>query len=208
MIFVQGHVSEFVLFVKTRIFLSSGGCPIWGELSWEQHFILTCPMHHPCLAICKMNKLQEQDNCAKDPAASLIDECFHQHKLHCIRLTHCNNTNSETILSEIKVFGVKSFDFQLIKKHFRFLQLLCQRVKCMRLKKSDLFRILLLVALELSLHLFCSDLSYFFQKPEHKHFFFGQKKSGQNTTTPSNIHFLTLRKLDHNECCSEWLSEE
>ena len=101
---------------------------------------------------------------------------FDQHKLHCIRLIHCNNTNSETILSEIKVFYVKSFNFQLIKKHFRFLQLLCQRVKCMRLKKSDLFRILLLVALELSLHLFCSDLSHFFQKPRHNHFFFGQKK--------------------------------
>ena len=207
MIFVQGHVSEIVHFVKTRIFLSIGGCPIWGELSWEQHFILTCPMHHPCLAICKMNKLQEQDNCAKDPAASLIAECFHQHKLHCIRLIMQQHQFRNNFVTD-QSFYVKSFNFQLIKKHFRFLQLLCQRVKCMRLKKSDLFRIPLLVALELSLHLFCSDLSYSFQKPEHKHFFFGPKKSEQNTTIPSNIHFLTLRKLDHNECCSEWLSEE
>ena len=143
-------------------------------------------MHHPCLAICKMNKLQEQDNCAKDPAASLIVECFHQHKLHCIRLTLQQHQFRNNFFRE-QSFYVNSFNFQLIKKHFRFLQLLCQRVKCMRLKKSDLFRILLLVALELSLHLFCSDLSYFFQKPEHKHFFFGQKKSEQNTTTPSNI---------------------
>lgn len=40
----QIPVSPGNLFVEMRIFFSSLS-PIWGELSWEEHFILTCRMH-------------------------------------------------------------------------------------------------------------------------------------------------------------------
>ena len=207
MIFVQGHVSEFVLFVKTRIFLSSGGCPIWGELSWEQHFILTCPMHHPCLAICKMNKLQEQDNCAKDPAASLIVECFHQHKLHCIRLTHCNNTNSETTFSETKVFTLKvsiSSWSRNISDSCNYFASEWNACGSRKVIYSESF--------------FWSPLNWACT-------FFAQIFLTSFRNQSTNISFLAKKiwakyynllkhtfpdpeKMDHNECWSEWLSEE
>ena len=143
-------------------------------------------MHSACLAICKMNKLHKI--IGQNIEHEQVIECFHQPlimELHCTGMILCRPFWNSFLQMISHLFVLKGFQFSI---HQQIISYSCnyffQWVKCMRLKKSDLFRILLLVALELSLHLFCSDLSYFFQKPEHKHFFFGQKNLSKTTRPP------------------------
>ena len=116
------QISPWNLFVEMRIFFSSLS-PIWGELSWEEHFILTCRMHSRAGSPFVKWTQDARGNWAKHRAGRSLSAAASWSSFR-------NNSKS-------------FFRFQFPQKnHFIFLQLLCPWVKCTQLKKSDLFRIL------------------------------------------------------------------
>ena len=100
-------------------------------------------MHSACLAICKMNKLHKI--IGQNIEHEQVIECFHQPlimELHCTGMILCRPFWNSFLQMILQLFVLEGFQFSI---HQQIISYSCnyffQWVKCMRLKKSDLFRI-------------------------------------------------------------------
>ena len=132
-------------------------------------------MHSACLAICKMNKLHKI--IGQNIEHEQVIECFHQPlimELHCTGMILCRPFWNSFLQMILQLFVLEGFQFSI---HQQIISYSCnyffQWVKCMRLKKSDLFRIFWAKPLKAP---FPSDLLHFFQFGSLVHFFGGEKQ--------------------------------
>ena len=100
-------------------------------------------MHSACLAICKMNKLHKI--IGQNIEHEQVIECFHQPlimELHCTGMILCRPFWNSFLQMILQLFVLEGFQFSI---HQQIISYSCnyffQWVKCMRLKKSNLFRI-------------------------------------------------------------------
>ena len=133
-------------------------------------------MHSACLAICKMNKLHKI--IGQNIEHEQVIECFHQPlimELHCTGMILCRPFWNSFLQMILQLFVLEGFQFSI---HQQIISYSCnyffQWVKCMRLKKSDLFRIFWAKPLKAP---FPSDLLHFFQFGSLVHFFGGKNKA-------------------------------
>ena len=118
--FLQRSLSPFC-----GVFLSK---PIWRELRWEEHFILTCPMHSPaCLPFVKWTNCTagaERRIIGQNMERQLI-ECFQQLLLAQSSLILFRN-NLLHIILHLVVLRRRVSIFNSAANNFIFLQLLCR----------------------------------------------------------------------------------
>ena len=163
-IWMEGVWYQFLLWSLSPfcgVFLSK---PIWRELRWEEHFILTCPMHSPaCLPFVKWT------NCTAGAERRIIGQNMERQLIECFQqllLAHSSlilfRNNLLHIISHLVVLRRRGgFQFSIRQQIISYS---CNyfagtRVKCTRLKKSDLFSIFWPKPLEAP---FPSDLLRFF----------------------------------------------
>ena len=174
-IWMEGVWYQFLLWSLSPfcgVFLSK---PIWRELRWEEHFILTCPMHSPaCLPFVKWTNCTagaERRIIGQNMERQLI-ECFQQLLLAQSSLILFRN-NLLHIISHLVVLWRRVSIFNSAANNFIFLQLLCRHSSEMHAAQEKWFiQNLLGEALGST---FPSDLLHFFQFASHLHFFLEQK---------------------------------